>query len=318
MATSGEGTRLRQGRRARAAQAARATGGVLSRRALLGLGIDRWQIAAEIRARRWEKLGRQTVRVAAGDQQVGEFYRAIVEVGAQAVLDGASALLAAGLRNWEEKAVHVAVPKSATPRRCRGVVVHETRRYEASAAIAGPVPRMKPATAAVHAALWAVTDRQASAVVLQAAQQRLFKPAEFTAEVDKVKRARRRPLLRDLAQAIAGGIETLGEREFARMCRQHGLPTPDRQVRRRTDSGIWVYDNDWDAYKVTAEIDGSQHRDPAAWIPDALKQNAASIGGRVVLRIPNIALRVAPDAFFDQLNAALRAGGWGGPSKRSA
>ncbi|HEY2831839.1 MAG TPA: hypothetical protein VGJ14_05390 [Sporichthyaceae bacterium] len=284
----------------------------MSRRALPALGIDRWEIAAELRARRWLRLGHQTVRVAPGDEQLANFYRAIAEVGAPAVLDGVSALLAGGLQNWAEGVVHVAVPKSATPQQCSGVIVHETRRYEASSVIAGEVPRMRPGTAAVHGALWAVTDRQAATVVLMAAQQRLVTPTEFADEVEKVKWSRRRRLLRDLALAIGGGIETLGEREFAGLCVKRGLPVPDRQVRRRTDSGTWVYDNTWDAYKVTAEIDGSQHRDPAAWIPDALKQNAASLGGHVVLRIPNLALRIDPEPFLDQLEAALRAGGWPG------
>jgi very-short-patch-repair endonuclease len=317
MAVVGESAQRRQDRRDRAAEAAESSGGVLSRRALLALGIDRWEIAAELRARRWQRLGPQTVRVSSGDQATANFYRAIAEVGSPAVLDGVSALLAAGLQQWAEEAVHVAVPKSATPQRCRGVVVHETRRYEASSVIAGQVPRMRPATAAVHAALWAVTDRQGATVVLMAAQQRLFSAAELAEEVDKVKWSRRRRLLRDLALAVGGGIETLGEREFATLCTKRGLPAPDRQVRRRTDSGTWVYDNTWDVYGVTAEVDGSQHREPAAWIPDALKQNAAALGGHVVLRIPNLALRVDPEPFLDQLEAALRAGGWSGP-RRSA
>lgn len=292
-------------------RASASQGGVLSRRALLALGIDRWEIAAELRARRWQRLGRQTIRVASGDPRLCEWYRAVTEVGSPAALDGASALVAAGLRNWEERSVHVSVPKSSTPLRCPGVVVHETRRYESASVIAGVIPRMKPAVAAVHGALWAVTDRQAATLILMAAQQRLFVPAEFAVEVDKVKWSRRRRLLRDLAQSIGGGIETLGEREFARMCTARGLPCPDRQVRRRTASGIWVYDNEWQSYRVTAEIDGSQHRDPSAWLSDALKQNEASLGGHVVLRIPNLALRVDPEPFLVQLEAALRAGGWG-------
>jgi very-short-patch-repair endonuclease len=69
-------------------------------------------------------------------------------------------------------------------------------------------------------------------------------------------------------------------------------------------------DNAWDSYRVTAEIDGAHHRDPSSWIPDALKQNEESLGGHLVLRIPNIALRVDPEPFFAQLRHALRRGGW--------
>jgi len=316
--TTGESAQRRQLRRARAAQAARTTGGVMSRRALMGLGIDRWEITAELRAQRWHRLGRQCIRVAPGDPREGDWYRALAEVGTPAVLDGATALIAAGLRNWDEPAVHVAVPKSSTPRKCRGVVVHETRRYEASAVVEGQLPRTNAATAAVHAVLWALTDRQAATVLLMAAQQRLFTPAELAVEVGKIRRSRRRRLLKDLCEAIGGGIEALGEREFNTMCRARRLPVPDRQVRRRTDSGVWVYDNVWDAYGVTAEIDGSQHRDPNAWIADALKQNEATLGGHRVLRIPNLALRIDPEPFLQQLEAALRAGGWDGRRRRSA
>ncbi|MGQ0845617.1 MAG: DUF559 domain-containing protein [Sporichthyaceae bacterium] len=284
----------------------------MSRRALLALGMDRWEIAGEIRAQRWHREGRQCVRVGPGDQQLAAWHRALVEVGATAVLDGVSALIAAGLKNWDEKAIHVAVPKSSTPLKARGVVVHETRRYEATSVVEGPIPRMNAATAAVHAVLWALTDRQAATILLMAFQQRLFTAAELYVEVEKILSDRRRRLLKDLCLAVHGGIETLGEREFAKLCVARGLPAPDRQVRRKTESGVWVYDNEWFAYRVTAEIDGSQHRDPTSWISDALKQNEATLGGHTVLRIPNLALRVDPEPFLNQLEAALRAGGWGG------
>ncbi|MGQ0467405.1 MAG: DUF559 domain-containing protein [Sporichthyaceae bacterium] len=316
--TTREGVQRRRERSARAAQLARHTGGVVSRRLLLESGITRWEIDAELRARRWQRRGRQCIRVAPGDQQVADWYRALVEVGAPAVLDGVTALLAAGLENWKEREVHVAVPKSSTPLKCRGVVVHETRRYEAASVIGGPLPRMNSATAAVHALLWAATDRQGATLVLMAAQQRLFTPAELKAEAIKIRRSRRRRLLVDLCAEIEGGVETLGEREFNRLCRARGLPVPDRQVRRRTASGVWVFDNIFEAYKVSVEVDGSQHRDPTAWIPDALKQNEATLEGYRVLRIPNIALRVDPEPFLDQLEAALRAGGWPGPRRRTA
>ncbi len=310
--TTGEIAQQRRLRRARAAQAAKPTGGVLSRRALIAMGIVRWEIKAEIRAGRWHRVGSQCVRVAPGDQRTADWHRVLVEVGHGAVLDGATALIAEGLRNWEESLIHVAVRKSSTPVKARGADVHETRRYEASSVIQGPIPRMRAATAAVHGALWALTDRQASTLVLMAVQQRLVAPAELAVEVDKIRYDRRRRLLRDLSASVNGGVETIGEREFAKLCVKRGLPAPDRQVRRKTDSGVWVYDNVWMDYGVTAEIDGSQHRDPAAWIPDALKQNEAALGGHVVLRIPNLALGVAPDPFLDQLEAALRAGGWSG------
>jgi very-short-patch-repair endonuclease len=247
----------------------------------------------------------------------------LLEVCAPAVLDGATALLVAGLQlRQAEPEVHVAVPKSANPRRCRGVVVHETRRYEAECVLAEPIPHMRPATAAVHAALWARSDRQAALYVLAAAQQGLFTAQEFGEEVAKVRRSRRKTLLRSLHSDICGGIESVAERDFARLCRERGFPEPTRQTWRQSKDGRWRYDVDWDRFDLTVEIDGVQHLDPDAWLRDSLKQNAANLEGRTVLRIPNLALRLDPDPHLDQVEAGLRRGGWEGkprlrPKKRS-
>ncbi|MGQ0631865.1 MAG: DUF559 domain-containing protein [Sporichthyaceae bacterium] len=292
--------------------------GVLGRRQLLGLGLTRWEIRAELRAGRWRPLGRQAVQVSEGDPRIASWWRAVIEVGRPAVLDGVSALVAAGLRGIDEDAIHVAVPKSADPRHCAGVIVHETRRYERESVLLQGVPRMRPATAAAHAALWARSDRQAALFVLSAAQQRLFTIDELSEEVTKVRRDRRRLLLRGLCTDVAGGVEALGERDFARLCAGRGFPEPTRQVVRTTPSGRVVLDTAWDPFKVTVEIDGVQHLDPQAWIGDALKQNVVSLDGNVVLRIPNLALRLHPDAFLDQVDQALRRGGWTGSSRRSA
>lgn len=305
-------------RRRRIAHAAAAQGGVLGRKQLYGLGVTRWELEAELRAGRWHRRGRQTIEVAVGDRRVADRWRALLEVSPSAVLDGCSALIVAGLTTVAEDAIHVAVPKSARPRRCRGVVVHETRRYDEASVIRSGIPRVAPATAAVHAALWARSDREAALFILAAAQQRLFDAVELGEAINKIRRDRRRRLLRDLYDDASGGVESVGEREFAQKCRARRFPEPTRQLRRRTDSGSWRYDTDWDEFGVSVEIDGSQHLNPAAWMPDALKQNAVALEGRVVLRIPNLALRLDPGPFLDQVEQALRRGGWAGADLRSA
>ncbi|WP_019872839.1 hypothetical protein [Sporichthya polymorpha] len=304
--------RRRQARRRRIAAAAKPQAGVLSLTQLYGMGVERWDLRAEVRAGRWRRWGKQTVRVADGDPAVAVLWRALFEVSPLAVLDGVTALQVAGLKTITADAIHVAVPKSSRPRRCRGVVVHETRRYEASSVVDDGIPRMQPATAAVHAALWARTSRQAALFVLASAQQRLFTLEEFGVEVEKIRRDRRRGLIRQLYAELAGGIEALGERDFARLCRRRGLPPPTRQLRRQTPSGTWVYDTVWEQYGVTAEINGSQHLEPEQMLRDALKQNERRLDGHVVIEIPNVALRVDPEPYFDQLEAALRRGGWRG------
>ena len=43
---------------------------------------------------------------------------------------------------------------------------------------------------------------------------------------------------------------------------------------------------------------------------DALRQNAISLGGDTVLRLPLLGLRVAPEQFLDQIEGALVSRGW--------
>jgi hypothetical protein len=309
---------FRARRRRRVERAARTQDGVLGRRQLYGLGLSRGEVRAEIRAGRWVRTGGQSVQVLPPVSGRARFWRAVLEVGPTAVVDGVSALIVAGLTGIDSPSVHVAVPKSADPRRCRGVTVHETRRYRAEDVVAGGLPRMKPATAAVHAALWARSDKQAALFLVAAVQQGLVTAAELGTEIDLVRRDRRRRLLRDVLTHVTSGVESMGELEFSRLCAARGLPEPDRQILRTAPSGRVYFDVGWRRYAVDVEIDGAQHRDVQAVVPDALKQNAASIEGVTVLRIPVLALRTDPGPFMEQVEAALRRGGWPGPARRLA
>ncbi|WP_426565961.1 hypothetical protein ACPPVT_05190 [Angustibacter sp. McL0619] len=109
---------------------------------------------------------------------------------------------------------------------------------------------------------------------------------------------------------VAGGVQSLGERNFARLCRDRGLPEPSRQVRRRRGDGVMYLDVRWDPWGVVAEIDGVHHLDVGPWMDDTLRQHVASMAGsQLFQRIPNVGLRVMPDRFLDQVEQALRAAG---------
>ena len=58
------------------------------------------------------------------------------------------------------------------------------------------------------------------------------------------------------------------------------------------------------------EIDGIQHARAENVVGDALGQNALSIDGDTVLRLPLLGLRLAADDFLDQIEGALVARGW--------
>ncbi len=80
-------------------------------------------------------------------------------------------------------------------------------------------------------------------------------------------------------------------------------------------TGRVYYDTAWSRFRVKVEIHGAQHLDVAAATRDALKENAASLEGAIIIRIPNYAFRTDPKPFLDQIEVALRAGGWQ-PSER--
>ena len=122
---------------------------------------------------------------------------------------------------------------------------------------------------------------------------------------------------------LAGGATSLGELDVLRGCRDRGLPAPDQQVLRRTASGSVYLDFRWDRFGVVLEVDGIQHTWVEHVVGDAVRQNRIALDGDLVLRLPVLGLRIAPDLFFDQVQEALRRGGWGtdaaaSPGRRSA
>jgi very-short-patch-repair endonuclease len=61
---------------------------------------------------------------------------------------------------------------------------------------------------------------------------------------------------------------------------------------------------------VVVEVDGIHHSWAQQVMGDALRQNAITLSNARVLRLPLLGLRVDPDSFFAQIEAALVAAGW--------
>jgi very-short-patch-repair endonuclease len=296
-------------RRQLASQAAQPYGGVLSRALLRGLGIDRKMVAREVAGDRWQMWGHQTVAVHTGPLGARALaWRAIWEVGARiAVLDGVSALQAAGLRNYLEPTVHVSVPYGCRISDISGIHLHHVRRQEGEVMGAG-IPRTRPAVAAVRAAHWASSERQAMLALVMPVQQRLVTGPRLVAATEVVTGRGPRALIRRLAMDIADGAHSLGELDFAEMCRRRRLPAPSRQVIRHGPRGRVYLDVRWDDVGLVVEIDGSQHLQGLNVTDDNLRQNAITLQGDMVLRIDLVGLRIYEEAFLDQVEEGLRVG----------
>lgn len=96
----------------------------------------------------------------------------------------------------------------------------------------------------------------------------------------------------------------MGELDFGSMCRRHGLPEPTRQVLRALASGRAYLDVAWEDVGLVVEIDGGQHSRALHPIGDALRQNEITLGREIVLRLPVLGLRLAPDSFMGQVRRA--------------
>ena len=303
-------------RRRQAEQLAAEQAGVLSRPQAYAAGVTRHEVVANVRAGRWQRVGRQALAVTSGPlSPAASRWAAVFEAGPRAFLDGVSALQAAGLEHFDWPTIRVSVPRGARVRRARGVDIRQTRRWAATDLHQGSgVPRSRVDVAAVRAALWAKTDKQAALVVTMVVQQGLTTAEALGREMLRVRRDKRRALLYAVVLDLMEGAATISEAEFARECRRRGLPSPTRQSLRRTRKGACYLDVEWEQWAVAVEIDGIQHSWASNVVADALRQNEVTLEHTTMLRLPLLGLRVAPDDFFAQIERALTSAGWRRPA----
>jgi len=311
---------LRRQRLLRAEALAETQAGALGLHQLQELGVTRSQVLAQVRARRWQRVHSQVVVTYTGPlTEATSQWAAVLEGGPSAMLDGASALIASGLRGFTWARLRVSVPRGARARRRNDAVdIRETRRWSADDLAPSGVPRTRPAIAAIRAALWARSDKQAILVVTMAVQQGLVAVETVAVELMRIRRDRRRGVIADAVLDLAGGVRSLGEGEFARECRARGLPEPTRQVLRCGRHGRYYLDVWWDDWRVCVEIDGIQHAWADHVVGDALRHNDLALEDALVLRLPLLGLRTAADEFFGQVLAALESRGYKHPSGRPA
>lgn len=306
--------RVRAARRRRVEELAAGQAGVVSRPQLYADGVTRAEVRANLRAGRWQALGSQSLLTYTGEPSAGSReWAAVFEAGPRAFLDGASALVAAGLKKFDVDRIRVSVPRGARVRRGKGLDIRQTRRWQPDDLAPGSgVPRSRPAVAAVRGALWARSDKQAALLLTMAVQQGVVRSEDLGREMLRIKRDRRRAFLYAVVLDLLDGVRSLGELDFARECRRRGLPEPTRQVVRRGRNGTYYLDVAWETWRVVVEIDGIHHSWAQNVVGDALRHNAVTLSDALVLRLPLLGLRIAADDFFDQIEQALLAAGWPG------
>jgi hypothetical protein len=232
--------------------------------------------------------------------------------GPGAGLAGLTAARQQGLRGFDRKAdaIHVLMPAAHTVRSTKPafpLVAHYSRNL-------GPddihparrPPQTRLARSLVDAATWMGTKRGAQAVLAAGVQQRLVRPADLAAEIDRNKRLYRRKMLTTTVADIAGGSHALSELDFTRLViRQFSLPEPDRQAPRKDADGRrrWL-DAVWEEARLVVEIDGAAHIDVLNYWDDMNRSNHLTKDYRV-LRFPSWVVRYQPDDVAATIAQAL-------------
>jgi hypothetical protein len=273
--------------------------GLVTRRQLNDLGLDRFFVRNQIAAGRWVQQTSTVVGTTTGElSRTAIMWLGVLHAGPAALVGGLTAAEVLGLRNWHRETITVLVldEMEFDEDEVRGVKFVRTRRDLAAMRLPRPglpVCRIEPAVL-----LWAAyqeSRRSAQGVVAAAVQQRLSTPDRLAEWVLRMRPLRWAALFRRALADIEGGAQSVAEIDVRRMCRRTGIVAPTRQ-RKRVDSAgrarftdcEWVLPN---GHVVILEIDGGFHMDVEHWEDDLARQRRISGPGRTVVRCTSRELR---------------------------
>ncbi|NUR06917.1 MAG: hypothetical protein HOQ22_09600 [Nocardioidaceae bacterium] len=287
--------------------------GVATVAQLVGAGLTRDAVRAQVAARRWQRVGRHCVVTHnAGLSRQQWAWVAVLDHPGRVALGGMTGLEIRGFRFFGDQMdkLHVVVTRGTTYHRFPPVKIHESRRLtELDVVRHEGLPCTRPARSALDAAAWQPSRLYAVALLAAVVQQKLCSGQELADELRYVGRVRHKQPMRLAVADIIGGAEALSEVDVAELCRRFDLAPPWRQRVRRDRSGRRRYlDCEWvlaGGKVVVLEVDGSHHLLVESWERDMKRERGIVISGRHVLRC------TASEARYEQpqLAADLRAMG---------
>jgi len=287
--------------------------GVATRTQLQSGGYSRAEVRAHVDGKRWRELNDHVIVTHNGPLTWRQrlWAAALSTTGLYAIC-GLTAMQLWRIAGFETEAVHLLVARGARPLDIDGVEVrvHESRRFSADDVVPGPGPHVTTlARSTVDAAVWTPQLWTAFRIFVAPVQQRKGTAAALRQELLAAGRVRHRRELLALASDLCGGAEALSEVEFLRFCRRHGFPRPTCQ-RRMDVSGRWRY---LDATFVRAdgsllrvEIDGGIHLSLVVRSRDTIKDNDASLKGKLVLRYASAAIYADDPEVVAQIRFGLQ------------
>jgi hypothetical protein len=235
---------------------------------------------------------------------------AVLACGQGAVLSHRSAAHLHELRATDRSNVEVTVPTEHA-HRVVGVDVHRSRTLTIDDATeVDGIPCTTVARTLLDLAA-VVGRRPLERAIEQAEVQEVL---DYHALADQLERNRRTKGGRGLRAVMAvhapgaKPTESVLEERFLALCKQAGVPLPERQVYIDPDDGEPAIRVDfaWRAQRVVVETDGARyHRTSAKFESDRRKDQRLAIAGWMVLRITWRQLMDTPERVIDTLTRAL-------------
>lgn len=276
---------------------AAAQAGLIARRQLRALGIDRNTIQRHLRAGRWVVLSSNVVGTFTGrldwEQRA---WLGVLHAGGNALVGGLTGARLLGLRRWERPDITVLVGAKAAIAPVEGIQFVRTRRPLASMKsnrLAIPTARIEPATllhAAYHEKL-----RTATGLLAAVVQQRLSTVDSLSAWLDRMVPIRGLRQFHAALAEIGDGAQSAAELDISAMCRNFGLRPPVRQRKRYDSRGKARFtDAEWDlpnGHVLVLEVDGSFHMNVEHWQEDIARQRGLAAPHRHVIRCTSYELQ---------------------------
>lgn len=275
---------------------------VATRGQLRACGVLAQHVQSQLEARRWQQVAPDVLVLHNGPlHRATRRWTAVLSAPHDAALASWSALELWGLERWYRPEIHLVIARGQRWPRQPDVVVHESRRHTPDDVVTRRgLPVHRPARAAVDAAAWSRSARTAVGLLAAVVQQGIAGVPELHEALEVAGRVRHQRLMRLSLHDIAGGAQSHAEIDFARLCREAGLPEPVRQRRRRDIRGRSRFlDVEWllpDGRRLVLEIDGMGHLDAERWYDDLMR--TAEIPGLtddVLIRLPAAAARTEPE-----------------------
>ena len=220
---------------------AQAQSGLLSRHQLIGLGVTRSVVRAQLAARRWCQRSEHVFSVSTGPLSWEQrLWLAVLHAGPDALIGGLTAARVHGLRSWEREDITVLVDDPLSFEPLAGVRFFRTRRPLAELRGREELPLCRLEPAVLLFAGYEPNQRTAHGAIAAVVQQRLTTVTALRTWLERLRPLRRAKQFRPLLDDIEGGAHSLAEVDVRRACREYGVALPrgqrprfDRRGRRR-------------------------------------------------------------------------------------